>query len=259
MEEKNISLTAIIIITVIIFALILCMIAFIIYSNNKDSNSFSSTVHNTAQQQTSSATDEQTINSNDSTFKKDSSATNNTNSNDDSQQNTSSSQTNSVTGKSSSNSSPLSIGEWGIASKYGSGNYTDVPVKVTNVTRGDSATQMVKDFCNTGSSIYKYSEPDDDMEWAVVDYTVDLSNFKAPSSSGDKTIKVDSKVTGTGNSSAVKYNGNTYIISTTNMTSGTTKENIANGQFAVQLPIGCTDYLIVLGTSSHTQAFFKGK
>lgn len=249
-NKVTLSLTTIIIIAVIIGALLLGIISFIVYNSmNKNDDSILSQTQNTEQTQTPSTLNEQMNKTNNIPLTNSGMANNNNNN---------SSQSSSVTGKSSSKSNPLSIGEWGLASKYSSGNYVDVSVKVTNVTRGNSATQMVKNYCNNGSSIYRYEDAKDGMEWAVVDYVVDLSKIEAYSS-GDKPIKVDSKVTGTGNNTSIKYNGNTYIVSTMNMTSGNSKENIANGQFAVQLPIGCTDYLIVLGSSSHTQAFFNGK
>ena len=34
---------------------------------------------------------------------------------------------------------------------------------------------------------------------------------------------------------------------------------VVSTKFAVQLPIGCSDYIIVLGSSSGTQAYFMGK
>lgn len=255
-NKISISLTTIIIIATIVGALILGIISFIVYNNiNTDNNSTLSQTQDTEQTQNPSTLNGQANNSNNSSLNN--SETTNKNNNNSAQQNTSSSQSSSVTGKSSSKSNPLSIGEWGLASKYSSSDYVDVPVKVTNVTRGNSATQMVKDYCNNGSSIYKYEDAKDGMEWAVIDYTVDLTNIKGYSTGKD--IKVDSKITGTGDNTSIKYNGATYIVSTMNMTSGYSKENIANGQFAVQLPIGCTDYLIALGSSSHTQAFFNGK
>ena len=151
----------------------------------------------------------------------------------------------------------MSIGEWGIGSKYSSGEYIDVPVKVTNVIRGTTAAQKVKDYCEKGSSIYKYEDAKEGMEWAVIEYNVDLTNIKGYSMG--KSIKVDTKVTGTGDNTSIQYNGYTYIVSTMNMTNDYSKEDIATGYFAVQLPIGCTDYLIALGSSSGKQAFFNGK
>ena len=130
----------------------------------------------------------------------------------------------------------------------------DVPVKVTKVTRGSRAAQEVKNYCENGSSIYKYEDAKEDMEWAVIEYDVDLTKMEK-----DSTVTLDRKITGTGDNTSIKYNGIIYIVSTMNMTSGYTKGEIVTCKFAVQLPIGCTDYLIALGSSSSTQAFFIGE
>ncbi len=158
----------------------------------------------------------------------------------------------SITGKSSSQENPLSIGDWGIASKYIFGEYRDIPVRVTKVTRGDEAAKQVKDYCETGSSVYEYKEPEEGMEWAVIQYTVDLMNVDRTTS-----IRTDAKITGT-DSTSIKYNGKSYVVSTMGMTTNSTKSEVGTGYFAAQLPIGCKDYLIVMGAYSNTQAFYKG-
>lgn len=156
-------------------------------------------------------------------------------------------------GKASTKASPLSLNEWGIASQYSSGSYIDIPTRVTKVTRGANAAKEVKAYCDSGSSIYKYSEPKQGMEWAVIDYDVDLTKV-----SNDTSARLYSSVAGTGNNTSIKYNGTTYITTTMGMTSEYDKGKIVNSKFAVQLPIGCSDYIIVLGSLDHTQAFFKG-
>lgn len=259
MENKkiNIGLTTIIISAVIIGIAILCIIFFVIYTRSnlpklqdtqQDSNTFNSN------EQTNSNSSLNNVNSIDNS---DSSNIIDNTISTEPEPDSSSEQATSVTGETSSKSSPLSIGQWGIASKYNFGNYVDIPVKITNVVRGDSAAQIVENYCNSSSSIYKYEDAKDGMEWAIIDYTVDLTNIDGYSMGKD--IKVDSKITGTGDNTSIHYNDNIYIVSTMNMTSGYSKENIANGQFAAQLPIGCTDYLITLGSASSTQAFFAGE
>lgn len=169
--------------------------------------------------------------------------------------NSNSSTNDNITSNESSKQEPLDIGEWGVASKYISGGYVDVPVRVTNVTRGNNAAEELRNYLNGGTSIYKYSEPKENMEWAVIEYDIDMTKLEK-----DSTVKMDTKITGTGDNTSVKYKGVTYILSTINMTPNKyTKGGIESCKFAVQLPIGCIDYLIVLGTSSNTQAFFKGK
>lgn len=157
-------------------------------------------------------------------------------------------------GKASTKANPLSLNDWGIASQYSSGSYIDIPTRVTKVTRGANAAKEVKAYCDSGSSIYKYSEPKQGMEWAVIDYDVDLTKV-----SNDTSARLYSSVAGTGDNRNIKYNGTTYIVTTMGMTSEYDKGKVVNSRFAVQLPIDCTDYIIVLGSLDHTQAFFAGK
>lgn len=253
-NKISISLTTVIIIAVIIGALILGIVSYAIYNNfNKkpeigNDKIGQSTVDSLQPGETSNNSDKQTsTNTN---------INNNANTTTTEKENSSnSSASTSATGKASSKQNPLSIGEWGIASKYVSSEYVDVPARVTNVTRGSSAAQELKEYLNNSSSIYKYEDAKENMEWAVIEYSIDLTKMEK-----DSTAKLDTKITGIGDNNSIKYNGATYIVSTTNMTPNNyTKGEIVSCKFAVQLPIGCTDYLIALGSSSGTQAFFSGK
>ena len=236
MQENKITmnLSTVIIIAIIIGALI-TGIGFLLYNNfNKDTEKM---VDDEFEQIDNYSQDTETddIDTNTNT-KENSSSTNNENTPSTS---TSISTPTSVTGKASSKNNPLSVGEWGIASKRFSGEYVDVPIKITKITRGNNAAKEVKSYCDNGSSIYRYEDAKEGMEWAVIEYNVDLTKFDK------ETFKdVNTKITGTGDNTSIKYNGYTYIVSC---------------KFATTLPIGCTDYLVVLGTADETQAFFKGK
>jgi len=179
------------------------------------------------------------------------------NSTNDNSNNNILSDNNSVVAQISTKSTPLPLGTWGLASKYSSNKYVDIPVQITNIERGQSAKQKVKDYCNSNSSIYKYEDAKSGMEWAIIEYNVDLTNVE--SYSMGKPIKVDSKIIGTDGSNSIKYNNKIYTVSTMSMSNDYSRNNLATGYFAVQLPIGCTEYTIVLGSASHTQAFFAGK
>lgn len=264
-NKISISLNTVIIIAIIIGALILGLISFFIYDKmNTESNN--SVISDNDNKQSESLLDNNDDDNDDVIINNDDKEETNTNSqvpnnsentsSNENEENTSSSSTsNSATGKSSSKQNPLAIGEWGISSRYLSGEYVDVPAKVTNVTRGSSAAQEVKQYLTSGSSIYKYEDAKEGMEWAVIEYSIDLTKFEK-----ETTAKLDSKVTGTRDNTSIKYNGTTYIVSTVNMTPNKyTKGSIETCKFAVQLPIGCTDYLIVLGSSSGSQAYFTGK
>lgn len=160
--------------------------------------------------------------------------------------------------KESSQDTPIEFGQWGMGSRYSKGEYVDVPVKLTNITRGDEAAKMLKEYCENSKSIYKYSEPKINMEWAVIEYQADLTNVYEYTMG--RSIRIDSAIKGIGGGS-LKYNDITYFLSTVDMSESYSKETLANGKFAVQLPVGCTDYMIVMGSSysSATKTYFKGK
>lgn len=253
-NKISISLTTVIIIAVIIGALILGIVSYAIYNNfNKKPEIGNDKIGQSA---VDSLQPGETSNNSDKQTSTNTNINNNANTTTTEKENSSnSSASTSATGKASSKQNPLSIGEWGIASKYVSSEYVDVPARVTNVTRGSSAAQELKEYLNNSSSIYKYEDAKENMEWAVIEYSIDLTKMEK-----DSTAKLDTKITGIGDNNSIKYNGATYIVSTTNMTPNNyTKGEIVSCKFAVQLPIGCTDYLIALGSSSGTQAFFSGK
>ena len=165
--------------------------------------------------------------------------------------------------------SPLEIGEWGLASKYAGKylsekyadkNYIDVPVRVTKVVRGDKAKEEVKDWV-ANSKYYKYTEPKAYLEWAVIDYEVDLSDVSFDEGTIGTSIKIDSGVKSPEGGS-VKYNGITYILTTTDASSSdyVKEPGVYEGKFIVQLPEGCKDYVIKLGNSYNgAESYFKGE
>ena len=190
---------------------------------------------------------------------------------------TTTNKTNSTSSKSSSSSakdaktadkdSPLNIKEWGLASKYAGKyldesyadqTYIDVPVRVTKVSRGDKIIGDVKSLL--AEHHYKYSEPkSSQLEWAIIEYEVDLTDVKFGGSLGT-TIKIDSSVKGTDGGS-VKHDGITYILTTLDVSdSKYVKEpGVYSGKFITQLPKGCKDYLIKFGSYGKTESYFKGE
>lgn len=161
--------------------------------------------------------------------------------------------------KESTKENPLEKGTWGIASKYSteSKNYEDVYVKVTNIIRGEEAKKVVQDYFNS-KSYFKYEEPKEGLEWVVLDYDLDYANF-AKSSLG-ANADVSSSIRGIGNRSSVVYNGTTYILSSRYIgSSDYVKTQTTTGKIAFQMPIGCSDYVIELGSYSGSKAYFKGE
>lgn len=170
--------------------------------------------------------------------------------------------------KASTKESPLAIGEWGLANKYAGKyldeeyadkTYIDVPVRVTKVSRGDKIINDLKKLL--AEKNYKYEDPkSSQLEWAIVEYEVDLTNVKFGGSLGT-TIKIDSDIKGTDGGS-VKYDGITYILSTRDMSSSdyVKEPGVYKGKFVTQLPKNCSDYLIKLGNSYNgAESYFKGE
>lgn len=161
--------------------------------------------------------------------------------------------------KTSTKESPLSKGEWGIASKYSTETkeYENVNVKVTNFTRGEDAKKAVQDYMTSGSSIYKYQDPKEGLEWLVIDYDVDFADYTMSSvgANGDVSGKVEGLT-----SSSIKYNGTTYITSTIFIgPRDYVKTKNTSGRLATQVPIGCSDYIVTFGAYNEAKAYFKGE
>lgn len=176
--------------------------------------------------------------------------------------------TSSKDAKASTKDAPLSIGSWGLASKYAGKyldeeyadkNYIDVPVRVTKVTRGNDLKDKISSLL--AEHHYKYQDPkSSQLEWAIVEYEVDLSNVKFGGSLGTN-IKIDSNINGTEGGS-VKYDGISYILSTIDVSSSdyVKEPGVYSGKFVTQLPKGCKDYLIKLGNSYNgAESYFKGE
>ena len=183
--------------------------------------------------------------------------------------NTSNNPATSTNVKESSQQNPLSLGEWGKASKFVSEylsevykdvDYTDVPVSVTKITRGSEAEKIVKEWFNN-QTYYKYEDPKTNMEWAVVDYKVDLTGLKFDEKTIGTDIDIYSHVTGT-NGGGIKYKDVSYIVSTKDISSSERVKTpgVYEGRFIVTLPTGCSDYIIELGNSYNGAiSYFKGQ
>lgn len=166
-----------------------------------------------------------------------------------------------VTGdaKTSTKEAPLTKDEWGTAAKYSTETkeYENVNVKVTNFTRGEDAKKVVQEYMTSGSSIYKYQDPKEGLEWLVIDYDVDFADYTMSSvgANGDVSGKVEGLT-----SSSIKYNGVTYITSTIFIgPRDYVKTKNTSGRLATQVPIGCSDYIVTFGAYNETKAYFKGE
>ncbi len=155
---------------------------------------------------------------------------------------------------------PVEIGEWSIASKYNtntSGNQ-NVNVRITNVIRGDEAKKMAQDYMSSDYSIYKYEEPEANLEWAVIEYDVDFADTYVPGELGaSPNVEID--ITGLDGRS-IKDNGITYFTSVIEIGSRDyIKTKTGSGKALTQLPQGFTDYIIQAGAYGGTIAYTRGK
>lgn len=260
-NKISISLTTVIIIAVIIGAFILGIISYITYNNINKSLEVGndkvqqSTVNLSKSNETSDNNDNQmSINKN---------IDNNTNTDNntimastktDTSMNATASTT--INGKESSKKNPLSIGEWGIVSKKVSGQDVDVPVSVTALKRGSGAAQEIKEIFDSDSSIYRYEEPKENMEWAIIEYSVDLTKIEERCNA---TLYI--KIIGTQeDNDRLMYKDSLYIVTPTSIKSmNYGKGEIVPCKSVVQLPIGCTDYIMMLyNINSNQKAYFYG-
>lgn len=169
--------------------------------------------------------------------------------------------------KTSTKENPIELGKWGLASKYVSQNlseiykdtkYTDVPVRVTKVTRGEEATKIVKKWFDS-QSLYRYEDPKAYTEWAVIDYQVDLSKLTFDEDTIGTSREINSDVKGM-DGLGIKHNDISYIVSTKDITDNeyVKEPGIYDCQFIVTLPQGCKDYLVVFGSSYNgAESYFK--
>jgi hypothetical protein len=231
--------------------------------DKKEGATSKNTVKNTVSNNTSPSSNTNTKSNNTNTKTNTTNATNTTTTNSNTSSNNSNTKSN-ITGKKSSKDNLLSFGEWGMASKSVSGGQKSVPVRINSIIRGNEAGSIVKEAEGTGGSIsLKYTEPKKGMEWVVVNYTVDVSSIMKEDG---VSVNVVPDIQGTGESKSITYNGLNYtIIGCYNIgKTNYVKTQTGDARFATQLPIGCTEYVIVMGydysdDGSGEYAYFKGQ
>ena len=280
-NKLKISFTTfiIIIIAVMVVSLLIGIISYAVHSNSKNNykheiadNRSASQISNSLKTNREDTNNYQNSkNSFNETSNNDKTDNSNTISNNNTSKPDSTTHEEPVNSKASSIANPLSIGEWGIASKKDYNSNTkqnvDIPVKITNITRGKMAQEKLKEYLKDG--FYKYEEPKEGLEYCIVEYSVDLSKL-TPGKYGSRSISLTSKMgKSTGgyddDSLGAFKNGNvTYITNNLDITyyvygQSSTKDNSANGAFVGYIPVGETDYLISFGEKDGTKAFFKGK
>lgn len=174
----------------------------------------------------------------------------------------------SSTAKESTLENYVGLNEWTKASKYVSLylsqkykdiEYETVPVRITKVIRGEAATKILKDYVDKKANI-KVEELDDDIEWAVFEYEVDLNGLTFDENTIGTDAKISNDVVGL-DGNAVVYKNTKYIMITYNINESddfATKKGVYTKRFVAPLPIGCKDYIVTIGDGyKQTIAYIK--
>lgn len=157
-------------------------------------------------------------------------------------------------GINSSIGSPLSIGEYGIASKYNAflEEYKEVDVVVKNVYENPDEIIGEYNLNNPDKAI----EAEEGYKFVVFDYEVIFFDFETESFGNDVRLDVD----------VVNVDGSNFVVNDIkqvlkiNILSEDT--GIVNGgagivKVVVSVPDTVENYLIMLGTLDHTIAYYK--
>lgn len=161
-----------------------------------------------------------------------------------------------ITTSSASVNTPLECNVWGIAAKYctKTQTYVNVPVRITNITRGEQAETLVKQFTSK-SSVYSYQAAEKNVEWAVADYEICIDDFPVDEGGTDNTITAF--ITGE-NGSEITVGDKLFSTSVIHISNGKYEyDGILKGQLAYKIPQKNKNYVIVLGEYEETQTFFS--
>lgn len=164
----------------------------------------------------------------------------------------------------------LDVGEWGKSSKimyenFNGNNYednlTNVPVSIKKIIRGDEAKTYIKNWFSS-QKVFEYDEPEEGMEWILVNYSVDFRNIYFDNTSDEGTSKnLINAIIGADGGDLI-FNNKKFAVSTINISKDEfVKENkIYNSEFIAVIPKECHKYVIRFGTSRDGyEAYFNGK
>ena len=157
-------------------------------------------------------------------------------------------------GKESSLSSPLSVGDYGLASKYNAviNGYKDVDVSITKIY--DNSEEIVNS--------YNLNNPDNEIskevgyKYVVLDYEVVFFDFETESFGTG--VELDVEVVNTeGNSFVVNEVKQVIQVNTLSKSVGVVNGDKGTVQIAFAIPENINNYLIKFGTIEHTIAYYK--
>lgn len=157
-------------------------------------------------------------------------------------------------GVSSSIDSPLSIGEYGLASKYNVylGKYKDVDVKLSKIYEDSEEIVTKYNLSNPNKMINKQKG----FKYVVLEYEVTFFDFKTESF-GDN-VRLDIEV--------VDSNNNNFVVDKVKQVIevhilkedlGIVDGGIGTVKVAFAIPSYVDNYLIKFGTYDHTIAYYK--
>lgn len=158
----------------------------------------------------------------------------------------------------SSAAQPLDTDKWGVCGKYcvKTSKYEDVPVKITEILRGENAKKEIKALIQKNIG-YEYKDAEDGKEWVAVKYELWLDEFPVDKAGTDKSVTAE--ITGS-NGGTLTLGENKYYTTAVTLTDdeyvyGGTVE----GLVVFTLPEKLTDYTVVLGEYNEARAYFLGK
>lgn len=157
-------------------------------------------------------------------------------------------------GVSSSVDKPLSVGDYGIASKYNVylGEYNDVDVKLSKIYEDSEEIVNKYNLSNPDKKISKQTG----FKYVVLDYEVAFFDFKTESF-GDN-VRLDIEV--------VDSNNNNFVVNEVKQVIevhilkedlGIVDGGIGTVKVAFAIPSSVNSYLIKFGTYDHTIAYYK--
>lgn len=157
-------------------------------------------------------------------------------------------------GKTSTVDSPLGVGEVGRASKHNAvlDAYQDVDVKIVSIS--ETPLEVVNEY-NT-QNIDDQFVVDDKYQLVVLDYDVTLVDFETESFG--TSVGVDVEITNiNGDNFIVDDEKQVIVVKKLYEDVGVVGDETGTVTIAFQIPKDVTNYLVKLGTNSHTIAYYK--
>lgn len=159
-----------------------------------------------------------------------------------------------VTTKENSLLNPAKKDTWLFASVYYVNENTKIPVKLTNITKGEEAEKIVNEVVNKGTNIPPLRNQDE--EYVVIDYIIDGNGFNEYVSS-KLNIYITRQYEET---RTLEKDGKLYIPQVTYITnSQDTSGKNSTSRVVVNIPKDFNEYNIVIGEETNSKAYYQGE